>query len=819
MLRKTFPGRRVVAAALVGVGTLMVASATHAAFSYLGTWSSLYPASASDNVASCQICHAASTQNLNPYGRDFCLEGGSTAERIQAIEGQDSDGDPTGSDNLTEIDANAQPGWTTAAVATYARGNCQPTGNTETAPFAGLLDPAPADEICDNGVDDNGNGLVDCEDPQCDGFVDGATTCGVGACAATGNLVCQTPDQVDTCTPGAPQAEGPFGEPSCNDGVDNDCDGLTDGEDPDCAEPPEICDNGVDDNLNGLTDCADPQCDNFVYGPTTCGVGACVASGQEVCQTPDIVDTCEPGTSGAEGPFGDATCQDGIDNDCDGLTDAADPDCAAPPEICDNGVDDNGNGLVDCADPQCDGFVDGACATGLPGICADGTFVCQNGGQVCQQNQGAGTEGPFGDATCDDGLDNDCDGLTDVDDPDCDPVPEICDDGIDNSGNGLIDCADPACDGFVGGACDTGNLGICAAGTSVCRELQQFCDQNLQAVPEGPFDSPTCSDGLDNDCDGLADAADPDCDAPAEVCDNGADDNGNGLIDCEDPQCEGVTFGACDTGNPGICSAGTLTCDGSDIGPVCVQDQPTGTEGPLGDATCGDGLDNDCDGLTDAADPDCAEPVVEICDNGVDDTGNGLVDCEDPQCEGFVDGACDTGEPGVCAAGTFVCQNGGQVCVQDRPAGTEGPFGSPTCGDGLDNDCDGLTDAADPDCAAPVADVFLSRLQVPNRLNVREGQVVSRQATVRGDATQLTQDATVVLSASTSPNLGVVVEPASVTEPVEPGNPETRFRFTLFVTCNAAGEGTVDWTATISAPGNDDPTNDVVTGITAVTCR
>ena len=135
--------------------------------------------------------------------------------------------------------------------------------------------------------------------------------------------------------------------------------------------------------------------------------------------------------------------------------------------------------------------------------------------------------------------------------------------------------------------------------------------------------------------------------------------------------------------------------------------------------------------------------MVEICDNGVDDTGNGLVDCADPECDGFVDGACDTGEPGICAAGTFVCQDLGQVCVQDQQPGTEGPFGSPTCNDGLDNDCDGLTDAADPDCAAPVADVFLSRLQVPNKLNVKPGQVVSRKATVRGDGTLLTQDVTV----------------------------------------------------------------------------
>lgn len=39
--------------------------------------------------------------------------------------------------------------------------------------------------------------------------------------------------------------------------------------------------------------------------------------------------------------------------------------------------------------------------------------------------------------------------------------------------------------------------------------------------------------------------------------------------------------------------------------PVC---EPT-PEGPFGDATCADGIDNDCDGLTDAEDPDCQEAV------------------------------------------------------------------------------------------------------------------------------------------------------------------------------------------------------------------
>ena len=51
-----------------------------------------------------------------------------------------------------------------------------------------------------------------------------------------------------------------------------------------------------------------------------------------------------------------------------------------------------------------------------------------------------------------------------------------------------------------------------------------------------------CSDGRDNDDDGLTDCEDDDCvDACMEDCSDGLDNDGDGLIDCEDDECLGDT--------------------------------------------------------------------------------------------------------------------------------------------------------------------------------------------------------------------------------------------------------------------------------------
>jgi subtilisin family serine protease len=120
-----------------------------------------------------------------------------------------------------------------------------------------------------------------------------------------------------------------YPEVSCGDGADNDCDGLTDGVDPDCGGS-MVCTNYPDRGS-----CANDVNCEWIGSPKN---GYCDdAAGCQITEDPEV------------------TCSDGLDNDCDGNIDSNDSDCGGgtgSPEICDDGIDNDLDGKTDCADRQ-----------------------------------------------------------------------------------------------------------------------------------------------------------------------------------------------------------------------------------------------------------------------------------------------------------------------------------------------------------------------------------------------------------------------------------------------------------------------------------
>ncbi len=84
-----------------------------------------------------------------------------------------------------------------------------------------------------------------------------------------------------------------------------------------------------------------------------------------------------------------------------------------------------------------------------------------------------------------------------------------CSDGIDNDCDGQTDMADSGCGCAPGQSqsCDTGEQGICGPGTQTCQSNSTWgsCIRNNDPTTEN------CTDSLDNDCDGTTDCSDTDC--------------------------------------------------------------------------------------------------------------------------------------------------------------------------------------------------------------------------------------------------------------------------------------------------------------------
>jgi hypothetical protein len=178
----------------------------------------------------------------------------------------------------------------------------------------------------------------------------------------------------------------------------------------------------------------------------------------------------------------ETSCQDGVDNDCDGATDAADSDCApvcvptGPTEtVCDDGLDDDCDGLFDCDDSDCTD--DPVCQTGM----ACGDYATKS---ECNNDPNCSWSGSPKNGSC---LD------------DAGGAAEICDNGIDDDGDGLIDCDDgdcandPACTAVAcndNGVCEPGEdcnscAGDCAGVTSGNPANRYCCGNGVQEGPEG----------------------------------------------------------------------------------------------------------------------------------------------------------------------------------------------------------------------------------------------------------------------------------------------------------------------------------------------
>jgi len=541
-------------------------------------------------------------------------------------------------------------------------------GNGEDFRFTFVVDPKLRPSVCIQegqtcftGEDNDGDGLVDHEDPDClyGGWEIGYTSA------------------------------------ECNDGFDNDTDGSVDMNDPDCqhgydnseASTDPTCVDGEDNDEDGWVDDDDPDCDivgqaEQGFGVTECNNGinddgdVLVEVDENGVETvTELIDADDPECANAkdndeDGVTKKTRCSDSHDNDGDGWVDDEDPDCDSYNReagwsvlACNDGIDNDGDTLIDNEDPG-----------------------CLSGGDTNEEDNI--------DDSCVDGEDNDEDGWTDTEDPDC-----VFGTAEDNSYYGLSECNDgidnPDEDGELDEDIDSDD-----------RDCKSALDNAENRIPSG-----SCNDGEDNDNDGWTDEADPNCANGGEAsfgitqCNDGMDNDNDGDIDADDADCMAgeqntEASGGADCAD-GVDNDGDSWIDGADGG--C---RAGGLEADDLTTECSDGIDNDGDTLIDSEDEHChnsgdvSERTYDQCADELDNDGDGWVDMDDADCtkssiayeRGMGSGRCadliDNDGDGLIDGDDDGCTNSEDEWEEEFDQ----------CTDGIDNDEDGWLDALDPDC-------------------------------------------------------------------------------------------------------------------------